>query len=336
MKKVLAILACVAIASGCGTTTPSWVSDVVGALTNAATEATAVTTATNSAGGTTTNVTATNEWHYTLFTDATDYEDSHGAASQMGYFENHNTDNENLKRIAMLQAVNDLGGNVNCYIRGSWGGSDVLSMGLCGRSHPDDGHYWPINTPTADSGEVDWAMWAAQDLGITHHLCWVLNDDTSMPITRDTFAKAVSSYTGSRLGAENIGYGVCLEASEIMSAAQAAQCLAWIAELAPASRAYVGASPTDFLISVWEQSNCPRTAYFWIEVDVAGSKNPITDPVSAADVQTRAIDKADRLVAAGIPKSQVVIGEIWSLPADRAAVTQAIMGAGYACSGVWK
>jgi len=328
MKKILAILACAAMVTGCNITIPSWISDGTNAVPSTVTTTTTTTTIPPAA--------SVSDWHYALFTDSTAYENSSGASSQMSYFSCHNTANENLKRIAMLQAVKDLGGNVNCYIRGSWGGSDVLSMGLCGRSHPDDGHYWPINTPTADSGEVDWAMWAARDLGITKHLCWVLNDDTSMPINKDTFAKAVASYTGSRLGAANIGYGVCLEASEIMTAAQAAQCLAWVAELAPASRAYVGASPTDWLISVWNQSNCPKNTYFWLEVDVAGSKNPITDPVNMANVQARAIDKADRLVAAGIPKSQVVIGEIWSLPADRAAVTAKITAAGYACSGVWK
>jgi hypothetical protein len=234
----------------------------------------------------------------------------------------------------MLKAVQKLGGNVNAYIRGNWGGGDVLSMALNGRAHPQDGHYFPVKAPTADAGEVDWAMWAAQYYGIDKHLCWVLNDDTSMPITRDTFAKAVASYTGSRLGAANIGYGVCLEASEIMSAAQGAQCLKWIKELAPASRAYVGASPTDWLIAV-KNAGAPADAFYWLEVDTTSSGNPITEPVSMADVQSRAIAKADRLNAAGIPKAQIVIGEIWSLPVDRAAVTKAITAAGYAASGSW-
>ena len=277
---------------------------------------------------------ATGAWRYTLFTDANAYENSHGASSQMSYFSLHNKPNENLARIEMLKAVQKLGGNVNCYIRGNWGGGDVLSMALDGRAHPQDGHYFPIKAPTADAGEVDWAMWAAQSLGITKQLCWVWNDDNSMPITRDTVAKAVASHTGSRLGAENIGYGVCLESSEIMSPAQGAQCLKWIKELAPQSRAYIGSSPTDFLIAV-KNAGAPADAFYWLEVDTSSSGNPITEPINAGNVQARAIAKADRLAAAGIPKAQIVIGEIWSLPADRKEVTRIITAAGYACSGSW-
>ena len=174
-----------------------------------------------------TNAPASTAWRFTLFTDKNAYENSYGASSQMSYFSCHNESNENLRRIAMLKSVNLLNGNVNTYIRGSWGGGDVLSMALCGRAHPGDGHYFPIKEPTASAGEVDWAMWASQTLGITHHLCWIWNDDTSMAITKSTVEKAVASYTGSKLGAENIGFGVCLESSEIMTPAQGAQCLAW-------------------------------------------------------------------------------------------------------------
>ena len=148
-------------------------------------------------------------WHYCLFTDPTLYDNSNGAASQMGYFGVHGKINENLRRIAFLKEVQKLGGNVNCYIRGCWGGADALAYFLCGRVHPETpGKYADIRLPTDNpngGGECDWAMWSARDLGIGKHLCWVLNDDASMPITRDTFAKAVASYTGSRLGAANIG-----------------------------------------------------------------------------------------------------------------------------------
>ena len=118
--------------------------------------------------------------------------------------------------------------------------------------------------------------------------------------------------------------------------ANGAQMLAWIAELAPQSRAYLGSSKTAYHIAAWKQAKCPRTAYFWLEVDTAASKNPITDPTDLSNVQKRAVDKADALAAAGIPKAQIVIGEIWSKPADRKAVTAYINGKGYACSGQWK
>ena len=277
-------------------------------------------------------------WNYALFTDPTPYENSSGAASQMGYLVHPNGANENPNRIAMLKAVAALHGNVNSFIVGKNGVKEpVKNMCLMGAASTADGHFFPIKAPTATDGEVDWVSWMSDELGIKYQLAWVFNDDNSMPFTRQTIADAVAATKGSRIGMSRWGFGTCLETDEVRpNAADGAQLLAWIAELAPQSRAYIGSSKTDYLIAVWKQSNCPRSAFFWLEVDTASNLNPITQPVTLADVQARAVDKADRLVAAGIPRSQVVIGEIWSKPTDRLAVTQYITAKGYACSGTWK
>ena len=272
------------------------------------------------------------KWRGCLFTPATAYENSNGAASQMDYRDCHGRDDENGRRIAMIQAVAKLGGNVLAYILSkSNKGNAALDYFLNARVHPDTpGKYAPIKAPTAapDGGEVNWAMWAAQAYGITKHLCWIFNDNQDMPFTEQTIKDAVATYTGTQLGMENVAFGVCLEASEVMDAATAAKMLAAIRKYAPTSRAIVGSSPASFLLSVYNLA--PAGCYYWLEADTIGSGNPITDPITLANLDAKLLVKARQLEAAGIPKAQIICGEHWSEDdKTRIAVTDAIEKAGY-------
>jgi|GEM_PF-2680222 len=265
-------------------------------------------------------ITATTEWRGCLFTQQTN-----GVAdSQMGYFEIHGQSDEGAIRTRWAVAINAAGGNVLSYIRGNYQkGNTVLEMILCGRKHPTDGHYFPIGP----DGEVDLAMYFSQHYGITRHFCWIWNDDNSMPIAQKTVTDCVLSYDGSRLGLSNVAFGVCLEANEIMSAQQAATALAWIRAASPTSRAVVGSSSADWLIAVSDLA--PAGCYYWLEAITESSKNPITDPVTMANLKQKLLDPADK-VAAKVGKAHVICGEHYSPDvAVRRQVTAAIRAAGY-------
>ncbi len=275
-------------------------------------------------------------WRGCLFTKPTAFENSNGAASQMNYRGSHGEGaKENDDRKAMVRAVAAMGGNVTAYIIGKSNRvrNDVLDLCLCGRKHPDGTRWLNIQEPTPEHGEVDWAMWAARDLGITHHLAWIWNDDNSMPVTEATVIAAVATYAGTRLGMENVAFGVCLESNEIMPAQQAAQALAWIRKAAPQSRAVVGSSSADYLLSV--AALAPAGCYYWLEAEASG--NPITDPCNPGNLRAKILNKSDK-VAAKVGKSRVICGELWgATDADRLENTRLIEAAGYECgSGQWK
>ena len=277
----------------------------------------------------------TGKWRGCLFTVGRDKK----ASSQMDYRDCHDKDGENQARMDMITQVAALGGNVISYILSkSNKGNAALDYFLNARVHPDTpGKYAPIKAPTAapDGGEVNWAMWAAQTYGETKHLVWIFNDNQDMPFTDQTVKDAVATYTGTQLGMENVAFGVCLETSEIMDSPTAAKLLAAIRKYAPTSRAIVGSSPASFLIAVSKLA--PAGCYYWIEADTVASGNPITDPITLANLDAKLLAKARQLEAAGIPKAQIICGEHWSTDsATRNAVRAKIEAAGYEDgSGEW-
>lgn len=267
---------------------------------------------------------ANSEWRGCLFTEPTPYENSNGAASQLGYYECHGKANENPKRVEMLKAVKSMNGNTIIYIRGSWWkNSPVLDMCLAGRKHPGDGHYFPIKEPLSAGTEVDWAMWAARDLGLTKHICFIWNDDKSMPVTEQTVAACVASYAGSRLGMENVAFGVCLETDEIMSADQAAEAVGWIRKYAHKSRVIVGSQSASFLQLVASKN---RDAELWLEQ--AG--HPINQPLTL-DTAKAYISALDTL-AAKVGANRVWAGEWFTKDVEtRKSITKQIRAKGYNC-----
>ena len=278
---------------------------------------------------------STNGWRYATFIKANPYENYNGAASAMGYRGIHGKPNENPWRVEMVKGTAALGCDTLVYIRGNSDvNNPVLDMCLNGRKHPGDGHYFPIKDPLTAGTEVDWAMWAAKDYGIAHQLCWIWNDDKSMPLTEDVVKQTIAGYDGTRLPIENVALGVCLEANEIMSSDQAAQALTWIRNNAPKARAIVGSSSDAFLIAV--ANKAPAGCYYWLEASTDGDKNPITDPLTLANVDAKILNKA-RNIGNKVGKQYVICGEWWAADDNtRKQVTAKIISEGFSSCGQFK
>ena len=242
------------------------------------------------------------------------------ATSAMDYRAIHGQSNEGQKRREYFNAVHTMGGNALIYIRGNWQrGNVVLDMILNGRKSNVDGHYF---TP-GDDGEHDMALWAAQSLGVTRHLCFIWNDDNSVPITEAVVKEAVDSYDGTRLGMENIAFGTCLEMSEIATPQQGAAALGWIHKYAPTSMAVCGAQNVDWLIAVAKLA--PAGCFYWIEQD----GHPVYAPITQSNYQTALRAKLDKM-AAVVGKPCVISGEHGGKTlADRVWVTKQDEAAGY-------
>jgi len=273
---------------------------------------------------------ATGTWRGCMFTPATPgFPNTRGVTSQLGYREIHGKSNEDAQRIDMFGHVKAWGGNALVYIRDNWHqGNIVLDMCLCGRKHPGDGHYFPIN----GKSESDFAMWAKQEYGIDKHVCFVWNDENPAPITEQTVKLAVDSYDGTRLGVENVAFGVCLETNEIMSdPSTAAAAAKWIKTHAPSSPCIVGSASVDYLLAVADKVD---GIYVWFE-QATGSGNPITVPLTRATFPAykSSLDK----LAAKVGKSKVIPGEwLASSPDDVAWMTQQLLDAGYSFLGSGK
>lgn len=271
-------------------------------------------------------VTVTGGWRGTMFTPPTPgFPNNHGVTSQLDYRGIHGQSNEDTLRLDMFGHIQAWGGNVLTYIRGNWGrGNQVLDMCLNGRRHPGDGHYFPIN----GKPESDFAMWASQKFGITKHLCWIWNDDNSMPINDQTVKDAVDSYDGTRLGIENIAFGVCLETDEIMNADQAPSAANWIKTRAPSSPCIVGSANEGFLVNVASRVS---GVLLWLEQ----STNPVTAPLTRSTFPAY-LASLNRL-ASKVGKARTIPGEWWaSSPDDVAWITQQLVAAGYTSFGSGK
>ena len=256
-----------------------------------------------------------------------------GVRSQMDYRDCHGQSNEGQIRDAEYNDVATLGGNCLIYIQGKSNYSNpVLDMCLNSRTSPVDGHRFPIANPMTASSEVDTAAWYAKTLGVTRHLVWIFNDDNAVPFTRQTVKDGVDRYTNTLV---DVWFGLCLETSEIASAADAAARLRDLREFAPTRPIVVGSCPVDFLLQV-KAANAPSDTYYWLEQDASG--NPLTDPLTMANVQAKMLNKATALVNAGVQPSRVIIGEWWATTADlRKQLTALFEGKGYLVgSGQWK
>lgn len=253
-----------------------------------------------------------------------------GVSSQLDYRGCHSKPNENAVRIDMLQCVKNWGGNVLVYIRGEFCRvNPVLDMALNGMKHPGDGHYFPVKSPASSGGEVDWAMWAKETYGIEKHVCFIWNDNTSIPFSENIVMEAVRSYDGCRLGMENIAFGVCLETDEIIPDVNAvARILGWIEKYAPKSPLIVGSANENFLMAVGSKN--PKVL-LWLEQ--AG--HPVNAPLTRSSFSAY-LSALNRL-AARYGKSRVIPGEWWaSNPADVKWMTDQLLSAGYKFLGSGK
>ena len=289
------------------------------------------TPATNSPGPVTnTPVPVTVGWHGCMFVPGTSgLPNNHGVSSQLEYRGVHNKANENIIRIDMLQCVKNWGGNVLCYIRGEFSRpNEVLDMALNGMKHPSDGHYFPTKAPDTNNGEVDWAMWAKQTYGISHHICWIWNDNTSVPFTQAIVNEAVKSYDGTRLGMENVAFGVCLEANEIMSVDLVTSACGWIHTASPTSPVIVGSANEAFLQQVG--SKVPYVIV-WLEQ----ISNPVTAPLTRATFPAYLASLNN--LAAKLGKDRVIPGEWYAASAaDVAWMTQQLQATGFTVLGSGK
>ena len=273
---------------------------------------------------------STMAWKGVMFVPATQgMPNNHGVSSQLGYRGIHGQANENAVRLDMLQCVKNWGGNTLSYIRGEFcRPNEVLDMCLNGRKSPADGHYFPIKAPTASNGEVDWASWGKQAYGISKHLCWVWNDNKNTPFTQAIVAEAVKSYDGTKLGMENVAFGVCLEADENMSADLVVSACGWIHAASATSPVIVGSGNEAFLQQVGE-----KNSYCLLWVEQAG--NPVTAPLTRATfpaflaICNRLGDK--------FGKKRIIPGE-WNAanPADVKWMTDQLLAAGFTFPGSGK
>lgn len=262
-------------------------------------------------------------WRGCLFTPGTDLK---GVGSQMGYRGCHGKQNEDALRLEMFARVKAWGGNVLIYIRDKWfQGNIVLDMCLNGRKHPGDGHYFLVN----GKPESDFAMWGKEKYGIEKHICFVFNDENPAPITEQTVKSAVDSYDGTRLGIENVAFGVCLETNEPMpNPAVGVMAANWIKKYAPTSPCIVGSANVDYLLAVADKV---KDVYLWLEQ--AG--HPINAPLtrSTFPAYKASLDK----LAAKVGKKFVVPGEWWmSNPDDIKWATDQLKSAGYTFFGMGK
>ncbi len=270
------------------------------------------------------------DWRGVMFVPATaGMPNNRGVSSQLGYRECHGQANENNVRLDMLQCVKNWNGNTLSYIRGNFNRPhEVLDMCLNGRKHSDDGHYFPIKSPTASSGEVDWAMWAKQNYGIDKHICWIWNDDTSAPFTEAIVKEAVKSYNGCRLGLENVAFGVCLEANDKMSVDLVVSACGWIHSASPTSQVIVGSANESYLTQVGSKVSY---AMLWLEQ----SSNPVTAPLTRSTFPTY-LASLNRL-AKQFGYSKVIPGEWWaSSPDDVKWMTDQLKTAGFTFLGSGK
>ena len=287
----------------------------------------------------------TTAWRGVMFVPASpNMPANNGVSSQLEYRGIHNKANENNIRIDMLQCVKNWGGNVLIYIRGEMcRPHEVLDMCLNGRKRPADGHYFPIQAPA--SGEVDWAMWAKQTYGISKHICFIWNDNTATPFTQAIVNEAVKAYDGTRLGLENVAFGVCLEADENMSADLVVAACGWIRAASPTSPVIVGSANEGFLTQIG--SRVPY-AILWLEQ----SSNPVRESQIVAPQTIR----ESRAVKAPLTPStfpaylasckrlgdkfgyaRVSPGEWWaSSAADVASMTKQLQAAGFTFLGSGK
>ena len=275
----------------------------------------------------------TTAWKGVMFVPATSgMPNNHGVSSQLDYRGCHGKSNENNIRLDMLQCVKNWGGNTLVYIRGGFNRpNEVLDMCLNGRKSPADGHYFPVNSPTSGSGEVDWAMWAKGVYGIDRHICWIWNDDAGVPFTENIVQEAVKSYDGCRLGMENVAFGICLETDEIIPDVNTvAKILGWIAKYASTSQLIVGSANEDFLMKVGAANS---KVCLWLEQRASGS--PVTNPLTRSTFSAY-LASLNRL-ADKFGKARVLPGEYWaSLPVDVKWMTEQLQAAGFTVLGMGK
>jgi hypothetical protein len=271
---------------------------------------------------------ATPDWRGCMFVPATPgMPNNRGVSSQLDCRGCHSKPNENTVRIDMLQCVKNWGGNTLVYIRGEFcRGNPVLDMALNGMKHPGDGHYLPVKAPTASNGEVDWAMWAKGEFGIDRHVCFIWNDNTSVPFTENIVAEAVASYAGCRLGMENMAFGVCLETDEIMPDPNAvAARIGWIQKYAPNSPVIVGSANANFLMAV---GNTNPKVLLWLEQAGHPVNAPLTRSTFPAYLSTL------KSLANRFGKGRVVPGEWWaSNPDDVKWMTDQLLSNGFTFLG---
>lgn len=277
------------------------------------------------------NTPASGQWRGCMFVPATaGMPNNHGVSSQLAYRGCHNQPNENAVRVDMLQCVKNWGGNVRVSIRGEFSRpNDVLDMALNGRGHPVDGHYFPINAPTASNGEVDWAMWAKETFGIEKVVDFIWNDNISVPFTENIVAEVAASYKGCRLGMENIMLGVCLETDEIIPDVNVvAKILGWITKYAPQNPMVVGSANENFLMAVGAKNS---KTYLWLEQAPSLMAYPLTRATFPAYLSS-----LNRL-ANKHSKARVIPGEWWaSSPVDVKWMTDQLLSAGYTFLGSGK
>lgn len=252
-----------------------------------------------------------------------------GVSSQLDYRGVHGKSNENNIRVDMLQCVKNWGGNMLSYIRGEFNRNNpVLDMALNGMRHPGDGHWFPVKAPTANDGEVDWAMWAKQAMGIEKHLCWIWNDNNSTPFTENIVAEAIASYNGCRLGMENVMFGTGLESNEVMSVDTAVAACGWIHSRTPSSPVIVGSANEGYLQQVGSRV---RYALLWLEQAPSLLANPLTRATFPDYLAS-----LNRL-SAQFGKARVIPGEYWaSNPVDMKWMTDQLLVAGYTFLGSGK
>jgi hypothetical protein len=257
-----------------------------------------------------------------MFVPATKYENSKGAASLLANYRDTSSAEEVNTRIAGVEAVAKLGGNTIVYIRGEFNTPRPhLDSVLNGRKV--NGDYFPTRTPVKGCGECDWTLWARDKHGITKHICFVWNDNKARPFTEDFVRQAVESYDGARvITPENVAFGVCLEANEIMDAATAAKAVGWIRKYAPQSRVLVGSAKPDYLLEVAKLCD----AELWLEQATHPLDRPLT--LETAKDYMASLDR----LAEKVGKAKVWAGEWWSPDAAvRRAITRQVQAKGYNC-----
>ena len=258
---------------------------------------------------------------------------NNGVRSQMDYRDCHGQANENIVRDAEYNDVATLGGNILIYIQGKSNYDNaVLDMCLNSRPSPVDGHRFPIANPLTTKSEVDTAAYYAKTLGVTKQLVWIWNDDKAVGFTRQTVKDAVTRYDKTLV---DVWFGTCLETSEIASPADTAARLRDMREFAPTRPIVVGSCPVDFLLQV-KSAGAPADTYYWLEQDASG--NPLTDPLTMENAQSKILNKATALVNAGVQPSHIILGEWWATTASlRKQLTALFESKGYLVgSGQWK
>jgi len=270
------------------------------------------------------------QWKGVMFVPATPgMPNNRGVSSQLDYRGCHGKSNETAVRMDMLQCVKNWGGNTLIYIRGEFcRPNDVLDMCLNGRKHPTDGHYFPTKAPTG-SGEVDWAMWAKGVYGIEKHVCFIWNDNTTVPFSEGVLAEAVKSYDGCRLGMGNVMFGMCLETDEIIpNVNTVAAMLGWITKYAPSSPMVVGSANENFLMAVGAKNS---KTFLWLEQ----ASHPVNVPLTRATFPAY-LASLNR-IAAKCGKARTIPGEWWATSAtDVKWMTDQLLLAGFSFLGSGK